>query len=393
MGVERVLDEGLRGPFGIVPIPQRQRTAANAEFPRFIHFGRLILPVKNQDVGVAARKANRQLLIIRKLAVHDEASAIHGYFNWTIEIDEHRPRQVATPVIEVLGGKHFTREQHLLESVEFPLSQQILVGNVHHNRRYPENETDVLCRQKFDYFCGESGQPVGDDDQSSPLGEAEEKFQRIDVEVKRRQTADDFAPIQREVLKSPVHEVNCAAVVQRHAFRYAGRTRSVNDAKRIGIDHQIQSCQQRRIVINHLSRHGLFHEEQLAFGNAERAQCGDVGRGSDDDAGAKILQDTFQPLWWRFDIKIGVAIAGIKNAQVSDDFFSTFGKKHRHRLLDRRGFSEDQGCAVLGEPLNFSKRVFASLFLDRHLFSVFKQSSVFEVFNNVYLHVGGGAAV
>ena len=155
--IEGILHEPLGGPFGVVVIAQRQRTSAHADFARLVHLGGLVLIVQNQDVCVAARETDGQFFVVGKLAVHDEISAGDGDFNRPVKIDEHRSGQMAAPVIEMLGGENLTDEEDFFDAIQLRFRQQILVGDVDHDGRHPENEIDGMGRQKLDQLDREGG--------------------------------------------------------------------------------------------------------------------------------------------------------------------------------------------------------------------------------------------
>jgi hypothetical protein len=65
---------------------------------------------------------------------------------------------------------------------------------------------------------------------------------------------------------------------------------------------------------------------------------------------------------------------------------------NRHQVVGGKSL-ENQCRAILGETLDFRKRIAGTLFDDRHLVPAFKQNSLPEIFNDGHLPVGKDAAV
>src|SRR5688500_6521618 len=113
-----------------------------------------------------------------------------------VEIDEGRPRQDAPPPVEVLGGEHFAGKKNSLQRSKLELVEQVLVRNVHQDRRHPENEADSFFFQQLDEPGGENGGLVGNDDHRGAPGQAEIELENVDVEVERGQAADTLPAIE-----------------------------------------------------------------------------------------------------------------------------------------------------------------------------------------------------
>ena len=86
MRVERVLREGRGGFLRSIPVAERQGAAAHAKLSGFTGGDRLILPVQNQDVRVAAGEADGQRFVLGEFAIHDVVGAVHRDFGGPIKV-------------------------------------------------------------------------------------------------------------------------------------------------------------------------------------------------------------------------------------------------------------------------------------------------------------------
>src|ERR1051326_156228 len=89
---------------------------------------------------------------VGKLAIYNKVSASDCNLDWAVKIDEHHFGKMAPPIIQMFSGKNFADKKCLCDAVEFEFREQIKVGNIHHDRRHPENEIDWLRGDKFDEF-------------------------------------------------------------------------------------------------------------------------------------------------------------------------------------------------------------------------------------------------
>ena len=86
-------------------------------------------------------------------------------------------------------------------------------------------------------------------------------------------------------------------------------------------------------------------------------------------------------------------VAAVQDAQVGYDVPGALWQEYRDWLPGGGSALENQRGAILGEPLDLPEGELAVLFYDRHFVCAFKRSSFFKVFDDVYLHVGKGAAI
>src|SRR5882762_817831 len=243
MRIEGILNKAFGASLRIVPVTQRERTAPHADLARFVQFRELVLLIKDQDLGVSSGKADREFIIVRKVSFDDKIRAGHGDLDGPVKIHVHRCRHAPPPIIEMAGGKNLTNEKNFLKALDLDVREQVEVGDIHHDGGDPEDEIDGLLNEKLDQFGGEHRQLFGNNDPGSSFGKAHAEFERIGIEINRRQAADDFAAIQPKPLEGPIHKIDRAAVVQRYAFRQARRARSVDDAVWIGVDHALEALE------------------------------------------------------------------------------------------------------------------------------------------------------
>src|SRR6185436_2227380 len=149
--------------------------------------------------------------------------------------------------------EHLSREEDLLELAEVGAAEQTEVGDVDYDRRHPEDEADLHLCQVGDKLGGKDRQFVRDDDDRRPPGQAQVELEGVDVEVERRQAADHLGPVVPQAIHHPVHEVDHAAVMHRDALGHAGRSRGVDDAQRIGVDHALEPAGSMAIALSKMS--------------------------------------------------------------------------------------------------------------------------------------------
>src|ERR1041385_21093 len=133
--------------------------------------------------------------------------------------------------------------------------------------------------------------------------------------------------------------------------------------------------------------HRLLDQKHFGDRNLNGLERRNLRSRGDDDFGSQVLQHSLQPLRRRFDIEIGVAVAAIENPDVRHDVASAFGEKNRDGLMIAGAALENKGRAVFGETFDFRERIIAALILNGDFVSALAQSPIFEVFDDVNLHV------
>src|SRR6266699_6528087 len=103
----------------------------------------------------------------------------------------------------------------------------------------------------------------------------------------------------------------------------------MNDAIGIGINDRFEPLRNKRSIVVRLGDHGVLDQEQFRGWNINGLESGGLRGGRDDDFGIEILQHALEPLRWRFDIKVGVAVAAVENTDVRDNIAGAFGKENR----------------------------------------------------------------
>ncbi len=108
-----ILHEGGIGSRGIVPVAERERCAAHAKLSR--NAGRAdaaVLFVQNHYVGIAARLADGQRLVIAEIAIKRVKRAIDANFRRSVKIGKNGVRVVAPPNVQLLRRHDFAREKN-----------------------------------------------------------------------------------------------------------------------------------------------------------------------------------------------------------------------------------------------------------------------------------------
>src|SRR5882724_2373655 len=161
-----------------------------------IYLGQSILLVKDKNFRIATWETDGELIVVREFAIYDEISAGDCDFNRAVKIDEHGFRQVTPPVVQMFRRKDLANKEHFCNTIQFEFSEQIQIGDIHHDGRHPENEVNRLGGNEFDQFGREHGQLFRNDDPRRAFGEHRAELKRVSVEVDRSETAHDFGAIQ-----------------------------------------------------------------------------------------------------------------------------------------------------------------------------------------------------
>ncbi|KQP98843.1 hypothetical protein ASF59_05050 [Methylobacterium sp. Leaf121] len=111
-GVERVLYERAARLFWVIPIPAAERTAAHAKFTLLAGRTTLINFIEDNDIGVTARLADRQWLVICNLTLYDIKSTIDMDFDGTVQIDKRDVCEGLAPLIEMSSWKHLASKEN-----------------------------------------------------------------------------------------------------------------------------------------------------------------------------------------------------------------------------------------------------------------------------------------
>ena len=181
--VQGVLHEGSSSLLGVVVVTHRQRRASDTKFSLNTRLADgLVFIVEDEDVGIAAGIADRQRLLVRNLLINNIIGAVEGNLDGAVEVGECHLRQMMMPVVVLFGGKYLACEPYCTEALKLKTRQQVHVGDVHHNRRHPEQVVYLMLLEHLEDLRREGCEVGGQHDEGAGLRHEHAQFEAVDVE-------------------------------------------------------------------------------------------------------------------------------------------------------------------------------------------------------------------
>ena len=157
--VQRVLHKGGSRLFRIIVVAHGQGSASHTELaldPRFTD--QPIVIIEDQHVCIPTGIADGEWFLVRDFPVNNIIGAVECDLYRAIQVGEGHLGQMTVPVVILLGGEHLAGEPHRTQALQPEGREQVHIGDVHHDRRHPEEEVHLMLLQHLEDLCRESRQ-------------------------------------------------------------------------------------------------------------------------------------------------------------------------------------------------------------------------------------------
>src|SRR5437588_2947377 len=140
-------------------------------------------------------------------------------------------------------------------------------------------------------------------------------------------------------------------------------------------------------MVELLLNHGLFDYEQFFAREAQVQKGRSVRCVGDNHLGGDIYEHALQPLRRRFNVKIGVGVATVKDPEVGDDALRALGEKDWHWPTEHLLPPQHQCGEVLRIMRDSPEVKFSGGVSHRRFFRTFRQGPSLEIVYYIDLHI------